>query len=103
MFAELNPLYDEYHRGNRAPTPAAEQDGDDVSSSQDLGDLIFALKTGEPWEGSEKDDAVEMQKNDITKPDKLELRRVSIADTHVWEQIFVKTPNELASSTPMAA
>ena len=77
-FAEINPLYDEYFR-NKA-TQLNDTADDDVSSSQDLGDLIFALKTGESWEGNVKDGDVEMT-DGMAKHEKL--RRLSIADTHV--------------------
>ena len=52
--------------------------------SVDLNDLVRALKTGEtlPEEHDGKDDIVEM-KREPARTDKLELRRVSIADTHV--------------------
>lgn len=52
--------------------------------SEDLNDLVRALKTGEtlPEEHDGTDNMVEL-KPEAMRTDKLELRRVSIADTHV--------------------
>ncbi|CAB4033597.1 G- coupled receptor 98-like, partial [Paramuricea clavata] len=83
--AQINPLYDVYH--GKKP---GEETNDDVIEkeeeelSEDLNDLVRALKTGEtlPEEDDGTDNMVEL-KPEAMRTDKLELRRVSIADTHV--------------------
>lgn len=81
----MNPIYESYH---------GKKTGDDISDevmkkeeeelSVDLNNLVRALKTGEtlPGEHDGSGNLVEM-KQDPIRTDKLELRRVSIADTHV--------------------
>ena len=83
--AQLNPLYDSYNGkklGDETNDDVIEMEEEELS--EDLNDLVRALKTGEtlPGEHDGKVDAVEL-KQDAMRTDKLELRRVSIADTHV--------------------
>ncbi len=83
--AQINPLYDTYHGkkpGDETNVEVIEMEEEEFS--EDLNDLVRALKTGEtlPDEHDGKDDIVEL-KHDPVRTDKLELRRVSIADTHV--------------------
>jgi hypothetical protein len=83
--AQLNPLYDLYHGkkpGDEINDDVIEMEEEELSV--DLNELVRALKTGEtlPGEHDGKDEIVEL-KQDAVRTDKLELRRVSIADTHV--------------------
>ena len=83
--AEVNPLYDSWN-GEKL----GEESNEDIIGkeeeelSEDLNELVRALKTGETL-SDEHDgkDVVELLKQEQIKPEKHDLRRVSIADTHV--------------------
>lgn len=80
---EVNPLYDSFN-GEKLGDDDDVLENEEEELSQDLNDLVRALKTGDtfPDEHVGNDDAVEL-KYDPMKTDKMELRRLSIADTHV--------------------
>lgn len=81
-FAQINPLYEDCH-GKKQTEMNDENMDDDEELSQDFSHLIYALKTGETREDFAKEEPVELKVPESVRTDKLELRRVNIADTHV--------------------
>lgn len=60
-----------------------------ISDTKDFDDLLYALKTGGSFTPSDIDSVNSDKASDASSNiDKYELRRIDIADTHLWANFY---------------